>query len=322
MVDDLIDFGSQLPDKGAASSFLEPQVLLNAILQSSLDGIAVWKAVRNKAGKILAFDWILANPIAADTVGQAASDLPGTRVVASFPGFHELFKDYVELVESGRERHLEFVTQLDTRSLCFDISASKIKDGLAITFRDVTELKELSRKLELQSKIDSLTKIANRASFNEAFDCEWRHSIRVKRPFSLILCDLDHFKRYNDRYGVQRADYCLQQFASLLSDTTQRPRDFVARFASEEFAIILSETPQDGAKIVTDSFQFTLANLKIPHSSSGLSEFLTASFGIATITPTPADSSSDFLALVESALLAAKDQGGNCIVVKEPGQTS
>ena len=103
---------------------------------------------------------------------------------------------------------------------------------------------------ELIARVDGLTQVANRRSFDETLLREWKRLARDKKPFSLILCDIDFFKKYNDTYGHQGGDHCLRKVAAALKGSAMRPADMVARYGGEEFAILLPGTDLEGAKKV------------------------------------------------------------------------
>lgn len=294
----------------------ELQSLLTGLIESALDGIAVLRAVRNDENEIVAFDWIHANSIAATAVHKSADTIAGERVSSSFPGYSSLFKNYCSVAEGGPPLRKELQTKIQERSVHLDLSAVHFGDGLVVTFRDITELAELRAQFKAQENIDGLTGVMNKRAFEETLDREWRHCLRSKTPLSLILCDLDYFRRYNDRCGPQRGDDCLKQVARLLTESALRPRDFVARYGGEEFVLVLAETPLRGAQTVAEAFRQKLAELKISHSSSPLGDLLTASLGIVTMTPDHESSSKRLLDSAQAALLRAKEKGRDCVEVE------
>ena len=95
---------------------------------------------------------------------------------------------------------------------------------------------------------DGLTGLANRRSFDQTLAMEWARAERTKKPLSLLLADVDHFKLYNDLHGHQKGDECLRAVASIIGETALRPADLSARYGGEEFAIIMPETDQEGAR--------------------------------------------------------------------------
>lgn len=176
------------------------------------------------------------------------------------------------------------------------------------------ELIQLNQELERLAHSDGLTQVANRRYFEVYLQQEWQRLAREKKPLSLILCDVDYFKRYNDTYGHQAGDRCLQQVARVLSQIVQRPADLVARYGGEEFAIILSNTNANGATHVTGKIMATLQQMQIPHDASDKKQ-VTLSMGIATTMPSAKETPHSLITAADRALYAAKSQGRDCYSV-------
>jgi diguanylate cyclase (GGDEF)-like protein len=128
---------------------------------------------------------------------------------------------------------------------------------------------------------------------------------------SLILCDIDYFKNYNDHYGHQAGDACLRRVARVISETLHRPADLVARYGGEEFAIILPNTPSEGAVHIARLLQIQLKKLEISHAQSRVSSQVTVSLGISSQIPTPSMETHAFIAITDKALYLAKAEGRN-----------
>ncbi|MBW4463631.1 MAG: PAS domain S-box protein [Nodosilinea sp. WJT8-NPBG4] len=167
----------------------------------------------------------------------------------------------------------------------------------------------VNRQLEHLATHDSLTEVANRRSFDTHLDQEWARLEREQAPLSLILCDIDHFKRYNDTYGHPAGDVCLQQVAQTLGQVAQRPADLVARYGGEEFAIVLPNTDQVGAEAIARAIQQALANLALYHGASPLGQRITLSLGIASVIPTAGQKAQTLIDQADAALYSAKQQG-------------
>src|SRR5688500_1708773 len=125
-----------------------------------------------------------------------------------------------------------------------------------------TQLEEANRRLEELSFIDSLTEIANRRQFEQILDLEWRRAVRSGSPISLILADIDHFKKFNDSHGHQAGDRCLRDVATLLDSIVQRAGDQVARYGGEEFAAMLPETDAEGAASIAERMRQAVEGLE------------------------------------------------------------
>ncbi|MDD9817331.1 MAG: GGDEF domain-containing protein [Gammaproteobacteria bacterium] len=158
---------------------------------------------------------------------------------------------------------------------------------------------------------DGLTKIANRRQFDEFLNREWRRAIRGKSPISLIMLDVDNFKLYNDRFGHQKGDLCLQQVAAVLQRFSRRGGDLAARYGGEEFAVILPEAPAAAGMRIAESIRQAVEKLQLPHPDTPLG-VITVSLGVSTIAPPqPEDHPKQLLELADKALYQAKRDGKN-----------
>lgn len=175
-------------------------------------------------------------------------------------------------------------------------------------------LESVNRTLHHLATVDSLTAIANRHHFNEYLNHEWRCLARNHSPLSLILCDIDYFKLYNDTYGHQAGDECLRQVATALQRAVKRPADLVARYGGEEFAVILPHTDLKGAACVAEAIRTEVQRLQIEHAKSQVNPFITLSLGVACWVPTPNTSPSILIAEADEALYRAKETGRNRVV--------
>ncbi|MDX2213800.1 MAG: diguanylate cyclase [Oculatellaceae cyanobacterium bins.114] len=179
-----------------------------------------------------------------------------------------------------------------------------------------TELIRLNQELQRLAQVDGLTHIANRRQFDVYLEKEWQRSLREQQPLTLMLCDVDHFKRYNDTYGHQAGDRCLQAIAQMLTQTLKRPADLVARYGGEEFAIILPNTDEEGGIHLAQRIQSALQALQIPHKSSE-KHYITLSIGIATMCPTIGETYQILILATDQALYLAKAQGRDRFCVSE-----
>jgi diguanylate cyclase (GGDEF)-like protein len=178
-------------------------------------------------------------------------------------------------------------------------------------------LEKANLELQRLATLDSLTQIANRRRLDEYLQREWRRAAREQTLLSLILCDIDYFKNYNDSYGHQAGDDCLQQVAEALSRTVKRAGDLVARYGGEEFTVILPNTPVEGAMQIARLIQQNLQALKIVHPQSAVSEYVTLSIGVTSTVPTPQDSPEKLINVADNALYEAKREGRNRIILKK-----
>ncbi|MBK7708057.1 MAG: diguanylate cyclase [Acidobacteria bacterium] len=179
------------------------------------------------------------------------------------------------------------------------------------------ELRLVNAELEYLANSDGLTKIGNRRRFEKFLADEWSRAVRFKTEMSLVLLDIDHFKLYNDTYGHQTGDECLQRVAEALADAINRPTDLVARFGGEEFAIILGGTDAVGALNIARQAINNVNQLLIPHLSSTTSEYLTISAGIGTLFPRFCLDEADLIRAADTALYQAKKSGRNRIICND-----
>ena len=175
------------------------------------------------------------------------------------------------------------------------------------------ELAWANENLQALANSDGLTKIGNRRRFESFLVDEWHRAVRFKTEISLIMIDIDHFKLYNDTYGHQAGDDCLQRVAEAFAETIKRPTDLVARFGGEEFAIILGGTDAAGAYLIAEQAVENLKNMQIPHGGSETCKFLTVSVGIATMFARFETSEADLIKTADRALYHAKENGRNRI---------
>ncbi len=176
------------------------------------------------------------------------------------------------------------------------------------------QLQQANQELQRLAASDGLTLVANRRCFDDTLKAEWQRLAREQASLSLILCDVDCFKLYNDTHGHLAGDDALRQVAKAISQTVKRPADLVARYGGEEFAVILPNTDIQGAITVAKEIQTNVSALQLPHPNSAVSEFITLSLGVATITPHNQSSAATLIAAADQGLYQAKAQGRNCVV--------
>jgi len=179
-------------------------------------------------------------------------------------------------------------------------------------------LEEMNRELERLTVTDSLTGLANRRFFNEFLNREWLREQRGQQPFSVIMIDIDHFKKYNDCYGHLEGDVCLQKVAWALQGALCRAGDVLARYGGEEFVAILPHTDKPGAAELATAFHAGVQALELPHQESPVSSIVTISIGVASVIPNRSLSPTQVVAMADEALYRAKQAGRNQSVIAEP----
>ncbi|WP_017303577.1 diguanylate cyclase domain-containing protein [Spirulina subsalsa] len=179
------------------------------------------------------------------------------------------------------------------------------------------KLERFNEQLQRLVAIDGLTQIANRRQFDHYLQQQWKRCRWEQSAMSLILCDVDYFKLYNDCYGHQQGDDCLCRVAKVLEGAVKRPSDLVARYGGEEFVIILPNTNLQGALRVAHGIQQAVRNLEIPHLLSSVSRWVTMSLGVATLYPCGNAIPEQLIQSADEAMYQAKELGRNCIVVAQ-----
>lgn len=162
---------------------------------------------------------------------------------------------------------------------------------------------------------DSLSGLANRLSFDEQLDIEFRRARRQQEPLSIVMIDIDEFKKYNDYFGHVAGDDCIKAIGRGLNKITKRPADFAARFGGEEFSLILPNTDKRGADVLIGSLMSTISDLAIKHAPEAIYPIVTVSVGFSTLEPMQCDFSTiaplDVVSAADKALYQSKHDGRN-----------
>lgn len=208
------------------------------------------------------------------------------------------------------------VAALMTFSMLYIFSSSRSSHNdywEAITNHMVAE--ERAELMEKLSTTDPLTQLKNRMYFDNEFAREWKRSSRLKCPLSVIMVDLDHFKRINDNFGHMFGDECLRQVSATIANEVMRPSDCVARYGGEEFVILLPNTDETGAAIIAERILKAVQNIKL--KASGEAVTLTCSIGGATVVPNFREDRADLIRRADTALYHAKNGGRNQFVSEQ-----
>jgi len=265
----------------------KPDLVLLDIVLPDMDGFQVAQGIRDMENH---GDW---TPIIFLTVLDSDEDM--ARGIAA-GGDDYLFKPVSEVVLTAKVRAMQRIIQMRT--------------SLVVMTK---RLDAANRELRRLSSVDGLTGIANRRNFDETLEREWRRTIRTGSEMGLLLCDVDHFKLFNDRFGHQAGDDCLRLVARCLSQTLDRGGDLAARYGGEEFAVILPDTSLGGAIFVAERLRQAVAALRIPHPDNPL-QCVTISIGAAASTAPRDSSHHQLLRNTDEALYKAKRAGRNRVV--------
>ncbi len=224
--------------------------------------------------------------------------------------------DMVEKIQNYTKElsnlNLELETKVKERTRTIENTNEQLRREIEERIRAEEALKYANKMLEKLSTTDSLTGLYNRRVFEQNFKKFWKTALREKQPLSLILCDIDHFKKINDIYGHQAGDRCLKEFAQILKKCISRPLDTVARYGGEEFIFVLPDTPLLGAITIANDIQMLLSK----RNEDPKTEIkMTTSIGVSCTVPSGKKESSILLQEADKALYKAKERGRNQIVV-------
>jgi two-component system chemotaxis family response regulator WspR len=270
---------------------LKPTVILQDLLMPHVDGFTLVDAYR-------AEDALRDIPI----IVLSSNEDPRDKSRAFSGGASDYLvklPDKIELIARIRAHSRSFLLQRQRDEAYRELQAVK------------KQLEEQNKILEQLSSLDGLTGIANRRTFDEVLSREWRAAERRKAPLSLVLVDVDFFKRYNDHYGHQRGDECLRQVAMALREGAQRPSDLAARYGGEEFGVILPHTDADGANKVAETLRERVERLGLAHELSDAARHVTVSLGVATMIPESSEGCELLVASADAGLYRAKAAGRN-----------
>jgi diguanylate cyclase (GGDEF)-like protein len=233
-----------------------------------------------------------------------------------FLSAHEGDQNLQRAIESGGDDYL-------VKPVSFVVLSAKIRamqridemrQRLVAVSRD---LAAANRELERLSRLDGLTGLANRRHFDAYLSQEMARARRTCDPVGLLLCDVDHFKAFNDRYGHQAGDDCLRQVAAAIASCCGRALDLAARYGGEELALILPSTPLSGLDKVAQDVVHAVGALQLPHLGSTTAPHVTVSVGGYALVPGPDTMPEDLISPADQALYRAKRLGRNRAIVQQ-----
>ena len=233
---------------------------------------------------------------------------------------NDLTKDIPIIFVTGQNDPLEEAEALDQGAADF-ISKPFHEKVVKARVRTQVTITRLTKALRSQALIDGLTGIANRRQFDITLAAEWRRCSRSQRALSLILIDIDYFKRFNDHYGHPAGDECIKAIATALKMNLQRSHDLAARYGGEEFACILPDTPLEGVRRKAVELEAAIRELGIPHEKSYVAGVVTISVGASVAIPAIGEDPTRLLAEADGRLYAAKHAGRGQVKVSLLNQT-
>jgi len=207
------------------------------------------------------------------------------------------------------EQHARLLERISGQ-LSLAIEKSRLYDSLLETTR---QLEDANERLERAASTDGLTDVANRRVFDERIELEWRRCRRSRQPLSLLMIDIDHFKRFNDLHGHVAGDNCLCAVAATLSKTLSRAADLVARYGGEEFGAVLPDTSEKRATSLAEELRQQIEGLEIEDMPSTAG--ITISVGVATEVPDKGRSVAELIRRADASLYTAKNEGRNRVHV-------
>ncbi|MFY8042517.1 MAG: diguanylate cyclase [Rhodoferax sp.] len=236
----------------------------------------------------------------------AASDGDSFGLLAA-AGIKKILKD------KAGEFSLEYPCHSASAERWFLMSAKHFpfqgQDFCLITHHDITKRTIAEQLVQRLSRLDGLTGIPNRRSFDEFIAAEWSRCARQQQPLTVVMLDIDHFKHLNDHYDHQAGDECLIQIAAILDSQPKRPGDMCARYGGEEFVYVLGNTTCERAQVVVQQLFAEIEKLGFPNAHAPTKGLVTVSAGGATVFPTPEGTVQELIGMADKQLYRAKSEG-------------
>lgn len=269
----------------------KPTVILQDLVMPDIDGLMLLKFYRSNP-QVKTVPIIVLSTKEDPKIKSEAFELGASDYLVKFP-------DRLEVIARIRAHSRSFLAQQQ-------------RDEAYRALRELQkELEAKNSELERLSSLDGLTGIANRRIFDEFIKREWLRAARDSRSISLILIDIDHFKKYNDGYGHQGGDDCLRKVARALAATVKRPSDLVARYGGEEFGVVMPDTDREGAAKIAEALRSAIDSMNLTHEFSTTTDHVTISLGVATMPPNGTTAPEELIARADEALYSAKESGRN-----------
>jgi len=323
--DPLLLSDPELKDKVIGIGDLAPRSITSELLTINqhfrimIDSISNGIITLNKDNRI-----IYANPSALNFFSMTTEMMVGNHFSRLFPD--RVREQILPLMEDAASTGGSFIRHvtlpINDRIIDVSIVPSDVgKNSRVVILEDVTlgenarsALVDANEKLQVQAMLDGLTNVSNRRHFDELLHQEWGRMRREKGQLSLMFCDVDHFKDYNDTYGHLRGDQCLRDIAETIKANLHRPSDNVARYGGDEFVILLPGTTFEGACHLAEQILDCINRLQIAHESSPVADHVTLTIGVGSGFPGDEVPEDKFIWLADKALYEAKTKGRNCTV--------
>lgn len=269
----------------------KPTVILQDLVMPDIDGLMLLKFFRANP-QVSSVPIVVLSTKEDPKTKSEAFEFGATDYLVKFP-------DRIEVIARIRAHSRSFMAQQQ-------------RDEAYRALRELQkELESKNSELERLSSLDGLTGISNRRIFDEFIKREWLRAARDGRSISLIMIDIDHFKKFNDGYGHQGGDDCLRRVARALADTVKRPSDLVARYGGEEFGVVMPDTDREGAGKIAEALRVAIDNMNITHEFSTTTDHVTISLGVATMPPNGVTAPEELITKADEALYLAKESGRN-----------
>lgn len=277
----------------ACAERLHPTVILQDLLLPDADGLVLVGQYR-------------ANPATKDVpvIVLSIKEEPAVKSEAFRLGAADYLvklPDPVELVARIRHHSKAYLNQIQRDQAYRALHESQ------------RQLVIMNIELKRLSNIDGLTGLSNRRYLDEYLAIEWKRAQREHNALSVMMIDVDDFKRYNDTYGHLAGDEVLKTIAATIKQSVERPADLAARFGGEEFMVVLPNTELAGARYVAEEMRLHIEAVNISHSTARAAPYVTISAGVASTVPQQSGASASLVALADAALYAAKKAGRNCV---------
>jgi two-component system, chemotaxis family, response regulator WspR len=279
----------------AVAKEVKPTVILQDLVMPGIDGLELVRRYRQDPATVRI-------PI----IVLSTKDEPAVKSAAFAAGANDYLvklPDNIELVARLRYHSDAYVSRVQR-----DAADCALRESQRALIEANLELQRLTR-------VDGLTGLANRRYFDEFFTAEWKRAVRTQTPLSVLMIDIDCFKRYNDTYGHLAGDQVLRQVAETIQRNCGRSTDLGARYGGEEFIVVLCNTPVTGMRAVGETLRQDIADLKLRHMASVVADHVTVSIGGASIIPRLSQSEALLIDAADRALYRAKDGGRNRLVV-------